>query len=95
MEEPTHLKLVVSNKEPQVRKRKAYWWRRLHPCRAIQVPVAAITFILFVLAMLLDTFKYWHASSNLFALSTFGMLAFWFLEYMHHKDQQDEADTDD
>ena len=85
-EKASHLKLVVSNKNPILKEKKVHWWRKMHPLQAFQVPVSVLAFTTFVTGIMLYSFEYWHASAKLFCISAVLVFFLWFFEHQVRMD---------
>ena len=87
-----HLRLVVDNGSIVPRKRTAYWWRRMHPIRALQVPVFVMIIISAAMASFFVVNGSWHAASTMWLLSFIFMFLFWALEWSFECKIQEDFD---
>lgn len=81
-----HLRIVVSNVSVAPKEKKVYWWRRMHPLRALQVPVGVVIVVSIVLASFFAANDIWHSASTMWMLAFIFMYLFWALEYKMQKD---------
>ena len=81
-----HLRLVINNTKPVLREKRVYWWRKMHPLRALQIPVVVVMIITVIAGMIFTARDSWHTASVMWLTSFLLMSMLWYFEYQMQKD---------
>ena len=72
-------KVVVLSDFRPPKEKKVWWWRKMHPLQALQVPVSVVVFIAAVSGIVFTAKTHWHAAATMWALAFWFFFLFWAL----------------